>query len=258
MGKPKLTAAGLQVLKDAGDHALKVVEAREHQPPVDVVELLVKDPLLLAVLALKGAVGRDPVPRLDQAQVRPDDAGPGVLLRKLDGPDARAGPDVQRVGGLPDGRDVQPVAEEELPPVVLEICGPRVSTTTCPGSGRGRGRGVRKATCPGPRRSCSSLGRSLAHVRPRPQILSRCIVHHHSGEDILKTEKAHKLITSANVISRGSARVANTAVRLGRGGLTALAVGVEKPAILLDRQRIRDRGATAVNSQRGVRTLIHD
>lgn len=59
------TTAGLEMFKNACNHALEVVEAGEHQSPVDIIKLLVKHPLLLAVLPLKRAVGREAIPWLD-------------------------------------------------------------------------------------------------------------------------------------------------------------------------------------------------
>lgn len=66
------TSAGREVVEDLGDHAPEVVEARQHEPPMDVLEGVIEDPKFLAVLAHKCAVFGDPDIGLDQTQVGSD------------------------------------------------------------------------------------------------------------------------------------------------------------------------------------------
>lgn len=61
-------AARRERLDGAGDDPFGIPEARGQGPAVDEVELLVKDPGVLGVVNLKGAVGRD-VLWLDRGEV---------------------------------------------------------------------------------------------------------------------------------------------------------------------------------------------
>lgn len=94
------------MLQYLGKHSLKVVEAREHESPADIVKRLVKHPHLLTVLAHKRQVERQRLAGLDQADVGANDLRLGVLFGELLGPYARAGPYVEDVGRLADGGHV--------------------------------------------------------------------------------------------------------------------------------------------------------
>lgn len=59
------TSARSKVVEHFLDHAPEVVETCQHESPVNVLEWLVEDPELLAILAHKCAVGRDPDVGLD-------------------------------------------------------------------------------------------------------------------------------------------------------------------------------------------------
>lgn len=113
------------MIKDLLKHDFEIIEAREHQPPVYIVKLLIKNPFLSAVLAFECTIGRAIVVWLDQAQIRTNHVGFWMFSGELHRPDAGARANVQNISGLSNRRNVQPLTEKKFPPAVLEIwiCG---------------------------------------------------------------------------------------------------------------------------------------
>lgn len=92
-----------------------------HHPPVDIVKLPVEDPFLGTVLSLERAIGWAVLVGLDQTDIRSNHSRAGVFPCELQCPDACARSDVQDVGRLPDGRKVELLVEDKIPPAVLKI-----------------------------------------------------------------------------------------------------------------------------------------
>lgn len=86
-----------------------------------IVELLVEDPFLGAVFTLESAIGRAVSVCLNQAEIRSDHFRLRVLPCELHCPDACTCPDIQDISRLPNGRDVQLLIKEKVPPAVLKI-----------------------------------------------------------------------------------------------------------------------------------------
>lgn len=118
-----LTAAGIEIIEYFPNHSPKIIEAGQHQPPVDVIELLIKHPKLLAIFAHKGAIGGKIDISLDETQVCSDYIGSWVLSCELLSPNPSTCAYVEDLGWVrKKWRNRKPAPEHEKPLVMLKIC----------------------------------------------------------------------------------------------------------------------------------------
>ena len=116
-------AAGFEGGEDVAHEALRVREEGADVAAVDVIERVSEDPLVVGVVDLEAAVGRD-VFGLDRGEVGAEDVGFGMSFRwrwsggglgswgtgrdtEINGPDAGTGPDVQDALRFVDRCEVQ-------------------------------------------------------------------------------------------------------------------------------------------------------
>lgn len=88
-------------------HDLKIIEAADHEPPMNKIKRVVKQPFLLAVFALECYVRRCSLAWLDETYICPYDVGFWMLSCKFDGPYSRASADIQSMNGMNDWRLVK-------------------------------------------------------------------------------------------------------------------------------------------------------
>lgn len=96
------------------------------QPPVNIIKRVVMHPQLLAILSHEAAVWRKILRRLDEAQIRADDARVRMLARELLGPDAGSRADVEHVARVfvlivAKRCERQLPLEQQQPHLVLEV-----------------------------------------------------------------------------------------------------------------------------------------
>jgi len=111
---------GLEVLEGAADDGAEVLEAAEQDARVDVGEVAGRiEPVGLGgVVDEEADVGGDGG-GLDGREVGADDGGGWEELGHLDGPDARAGADVQDPIGIVQGREVDSSSVEPFEEFIL-------------------------------------------------------------------------------------------------------------------------------------------
>lgn len=102
-----LTSARFQVIENLLYHSLEIMEASDHQPPVDEIEWFFEYPVLLTVLTLEFDIGWKIFRWLDQAEVSAYHVCLGVLSCEFDGPDACPCADIKNIGWLSDGGEVE-------------------------------------------------------------------------------------------------------------------------------------------------------